>query len=101
VETISINNKTYIEVIYFNLLGTVIKFSPGYSLLYCRRKRNAAYFFTNNCQLTLFWSHDVHYFIVRYFWGYFLGQDLLGNNDNDNDNDDDDDNDNDNDKDLI
>ena len=71
--SISINNKT--EVIYFNLLGTVIKFSHSYSWLYCGRGWKAAYFCTVKQFSTLIWSHNVRYFIVHYLWECLLGQD--------------------------
>ena len=42
---VEVNN---IYVIYFNPLGTVLKFSHSYSWLYCRQRWRAAYFFKNN-----------------------------------------------------
>ena len=59
--SIAVNNKT--SVIYFNLLGTVIKFSHSYSCLYCRQRHKVACFFTNNFKP---WSGRTTYTILSH-----------------------------------
>ena len=78
-----IHKKSKTSVTYFDLLGTVIRFSC--SCLWtnnCKCRCKAAYFFIVNWQTInykhLIWPQHVRYFIVHYMYIYVLCGYLLG-----------------------